>query len=254
MTNLKWEAFAPLFGQSYRDRIRPKFEEGILDPIYSVLKDTSRKKDVQGNWRKCAPDSNKVFYATIATPLSDLKVVMVGMAPYHTERDNKKVADGLMMSASNHDDYMPPSLEKFYEGLEGEFSGRNNGWRSNDLHYLAYQGVLMWNIGLTCEIRKSMSHNLLWYPFQEWFFQEVIGPTMVPVIILGDESEVCKKWLYPTQRHFKLNHPVNASYKGGVWDTKNTFSQVNRILKDNNGYEINWLPTKQECEDLSLPF
>jgi uracil DNA glycosylase len=137
---------------------------------------------------------------------------------------------------------------------KGNFRGGIMGGGVMICTTLPIKVVLMWNIGLTCEIRKSMSHNLLWYPFQEWFFQEVIGPTMVPVIILGDESEVCKKWLYPTQRHFKLNHPVNASYKGGVWDTKNTFSQVNRILKDNNGYEINWLPTKQECEDLSLPF
>lgn len=247
MTNLDWEAFREHFG-SYAGRIKPAFDEGILDNVYASLKSASRRG------RRCAPDSDRVFWALRMTPIDQLKAVLVGIAPYPSEVDGKKIADGLMLGASGmKEDFFPPSLESFYNGLENEL-GIHNYHKTNDMNYLAYQGVLMWNIGLTCELYKTASHNDLWEPFQKFFFQEIIGPSQVPVVFMGKDTYKFKRWLNPLQHHFLITHPVEASYNQTVWNTDKTFTKVNKITKSLNGYEINWLPTKEEWESIMCPF
>jgi hypothetical protein len=38
-----------------------------------------------------------------------------------------------------------------------------------------------------------------------------------------------------------MSHPASASYKNTDWDTEGTFRKVNKVLKDNNNFEISWL-------------
>lgn len=251
-TKLDWDKFAGKFG-SYRDKIESEFKAGILDECYAKAKELSK----QG--KKVFPASEDVFRALIMTPYEDLKVVMMGLSPYHTEWKGSCVADGLLMGASRCGNYFPPSLEQFFGALEAEF---NEGLclecvKYNDMSFLANQGVLMWNISLMTESGVAGSMLKEWRPFMSWFFENIVLLTGVPVITLGKVAAEIKPFLGTNQWHFELSHPASILYKDpkGVWSSGNTFESVNKVLKDMNNEEVIWLPTlEQYSELLNLPF
>jgi len=49
------------------------------------------------------------------------------------------------------------------------------------------------------------------------------------------------KYTSPFAWNFTVSHPASASYKNTEWDTEKTFTKVNKVLKDNNNFEIMWL-------------
>ena len=109
-----------------------------------------------------------------------------------------------------------------------------------DLSYLAKQGVLLFNSSLTCEKDKPGSHNELWKPFTVYMMENVFT-TGAPIIFLGKEAARYKEHIFPFTWSFELYHPAYAARNGIDWDTEGVFTKVNKIIKDNNGYVIEWL-------------
>jgi uracil DNA glycosylase len=103
------------------------------------------------------------------------------------------------------------------------------------------QGVLMYNAALTTEANKAGSHIDIWEPFTKYVFEEVVSSSGVPVIFLGKDACRYKKYTNPFAWTFEMSHPASASYKNTDWDTEGTFRKVNKVLKDNNNFEISWL-------------
>ena len=62
------------------------------------------------------PPADKIFEALHLTPLSNIKVVILGQDPYHGENQ----AHGLSFSVPKSQKKIPPSLINIYKGL-GEF-------------------------------------------------------------------------------------------------------------------------------------
>jgi uracil DNA glycosylase len=60
-------------------------------------------------------------------------------------------------------------------------------------------------------------------------------------VFLGKDAAVFHKYIGPFQWAFKLSHPAAAAYKGIEWDSEGVFKKVNKILKDNNNFVINWM-------------
>jgi len=231
-----WEKFKELFHESWHIKMQPFIESKECDDIYEFLKKESKRG------KKIAPLSPNVYRCFRETSLDDLKVVMMGMCPYHTFHEGFPVADGLLMGCSVTG-RLQPSLEKFYEGVEDDvYNGLNlHHTKSPDVSYLAKQGVLMVNAALTTEMNKAGSHIKLWEPFTKYLLEEVLAPTGVPYIFLGKDASVYEKYLPPFSWSFTLSHPASASYKQTDWDTEGTFTKVNKILKDNNNFSIDWL-------------
>jgi uracil-DNA glycosylase len=231
-----WEKFKELFHESWHIKMQPFIESKECDDIYEFLKKESKRG------KKIAPLSPNVYRCFRETSLDDLKVVMMGMCPYHTFHEGAPVADGLLMGCSVTG-RLQPSLEKFYEGVEDDvYDGLNLHYTKNpDVSYLAKQGVLMVNAALTTEINKAGSHIKLWEPFTKYLLEEVLASTGVPYIFLGKDASVYKKYLPPFSWSFVLSHPASASYKQTDWDTEGVFTKVNKILKDNNNFSIDWL-------------
>ena len=232
---MNWTKFQDNFHESWHEKMKPFIESEACDKIYAYLKKEA------GRGKKIAPLSANVFRAFKETPLTDLKVVMMGMCPYHTAKNGIPVADGLLMGCSITDQ-LQPSLEKFYGGVEKEL---HDGLcltfvKGADVHYLAKQGVLMLNAALTTEINKAGSHIALWDPFVKHFF-ECIETEGAPIIFLGKDAAKYKKLVGPFKWSFVTTHPASAAYKQCDWDTEGTFGKVNKILKDNNNFEIKWL-------------
>ena len=234
-TKLSWEKFKPLFG-TWDDIIKPFFDKGGFDPIYEFLKSESKRG------KKIAPLSNDVYRCFQETPIDDLKVVLLGMCPYHTLFDGRPVADGLLMGCSVTGK-LQPSLEQFYNALEEDlYNGLNLRINKHpDVSYLAHQGVLMLNAALTTEINKAGSHLKIWEPFIKHIFENAIAHTRVPVVFLGKEAEKFKRYMAPLTWSFVLSHPASASYKNTQWSTEKTFSKLNRMMIDEKRQLINWL-------------
>ena len=227
-----WENFENLFHESWHSRIRPWIESEECDKLYKFLKHES------GRGKKLAPLSSDVYKAFLYTPYNEVKVIIIGLSPYHTfYNNNLPIADGLCMSCSITGK-LQPSLVQWYSEIERVY-GVQCTWSPN-LSYLSYQGVLLLNSSLTCEKGKPGKHNPEWEPFMKYLFEEVIITTGLPVIFLGKEATKIEKYLAPFTWVFKLSHPASASYSGGDWDSENVFKKINQILKDNNNTNIQW--------------
>lgn len=233
---MDFNKFKDQFHESWHSKMQPFIESEACDKIYEFLKKESKRG------KSIAPHSSNVFRAFKETAYDDVKVVMMGMCPYHTFKFGQPVADGLLMGCSSTG-YLQPSLEKFYEGVKEElykelkikFDGMY------DVTYLAGQGVLMLNAALTVEMNKPGSHNTLWEPFIKYLMENVLDTIGAPFIFLGKDAEKYKSYLPPLTWSFTLSHPASASYRHTDWETNGVFTKVNTIIKQNNGEEICWL-------------
>lgn len=233
---MNWDKFKDQFHESWHEKIRPFIESKECDKIYEFLKAESRRG------KGIAPISSLTFRAFQETSLDELKVIMMGLCPYHTLSQGAPVADGLLMGCSVTG-RCQPSLVQFYSGVEKDaYNGLNvNMVMSPDVSYLANQGVLMLNAALTTEINKPGSHLKQWEPFIKFLFTEVVDTSGAPVIFLGKEAARYKRYVAPFTWHFEISHPASAAYGGTTWDTGGTFTRVNKIIEGNNNYFINWL-------------
>jgi uracil-DNA glycosylase len=249
-TKLDWNKFEPLFG-SWATKIKPFFDNGGFDPIYKFLKFESARG------KRIAPLSKDVFKAFIETDFNNLKLIIVGLSPYHTFYDGKPVADGLCMSCSITKK-LQPSLLNFYNAVETElYNGLNLNYNKNpDLTYLSKEGILLLNYALTTSEHKPGDHCYLWEPFMKFLFEEVISCTGVPVVFLGKEAAKLEKYVCAFTPIFKCSHPASAAYSGSDWDSGGMFKNVNKTLKDANNFKIQWLdvPADEYDEDREIPF
>jgi len=233
---MNWENFKHCFHESWHKKMQPFIESDACDEIYDFLKSESRRG------KKIAPLSSDTYKAFMLTPLNELKVVMLGMCPYHTLKNGEPVADGLLMGCSKTK-ALQPSLEQFYNAIDRElYDGKADKSAKNpDVSFLANQGVLMLNAALTTEMNKAGSHIHIWEPFTRYIFEEVLFYLGVPYIFLGKDAAKYEKHCAPFSWIFTLSHPASAAYKNTDWETDGVFTKVNKILKDNNGHVISWL-------------
>lgn len=234
---MNWDNFKHQFHPSWHAKMRPFIESEECDKIYAYLKAESKRG------KRVAPLSMHVWRCFFETPLDNLKVVMVGLCPYHTLRNDAPVADGLLMGCSITGK-LQPTLEQFYTGIEKEFyDGLNLNYKPDpEVHYLANQGVLMLNAALTTEINKAGSHLDVWEPFMKYLFEEVLNHLGVPIIFLGKDAAKYKKYTGIFAHVFELSHPASAAYKNSEWDTEGVFTKVDILLEENNGFTVQWLP------------
>lgn len=231
-----WDKFKEHFHESWHDVIRPFVESEQCDEIYTYLKAESRRG------KKIAPLSSVTYRCFKVTPLDSMKVVLLGMCPYHTQFNGVPVADGLLMGCSVSNK-LQPSLDQFYNALEKDLYKELNVKydKLSDVNYLAREGVLMLNAALTTEINKAGSHLKIWEPFIKYVFENAIAPSRVPVVFLGKEASKFKRYMAPLTWSFELSHPASASYKNIDWDSEGVFTKVNRVLVDDKKYPISWL-------------
>lgn len=203
---MNWDNFKHQFHPSWHARMRPFIESDQCDKIYAFLKSESKRG------KRVAPLSMHVWRCFLETPLDDLKVVMVGLCPYHTLRNDVPVADGLLMGCSITEQ-IQPSLEQYYGAVERDiYDGLNlHIIKDPDVSYLAHQGVLMFNAALTTEINKAGSHLDVWEPLVKYLFEEIINHLGIPIVFLGKEAAKYKKYTGIFTHVFELSHPSLCS-------------------------------------------
>ncbi|MGN0299651.1 MAG: uracil-DNA glycosylase [Lachnospiraceae bacterium] len=181
------------------------------------------------------PASNDIFNAFSLTPLSKVKVVILGQDPYHGDGQ----AHGLCFSVKP-DVQIPPSLVNIYKELQTDLGCYipNNGY----LVKWAEQGVLMLNTVLTVRAHQAFSHRGIgWEEFTDAAIRAVNELDRPIVFILWGRPAQQKKRMLNNPKHLILEapHPSPLSANRGFFGSR-PFSQTNQFLAANGVEPIDW--------------
>jgi len=183
------------------------------------------------------PPKSQVFSAFDATPLSDIKVVILGQDPYHGEGQ----AHGLCFSVLPEVKKLPPSLKNIYKELVTDI----NGFTTPEHGYLqgwAKQGVFLLNTVLTVEQGQAHSHKHLgWEQFTDNVIAHINEHCQGVVFILWGAHAQKKGKSIDRQRHHVLAgpHPSPLSAHRGFFGCQH-FSKTNELLIGQGAQPINW--------------
>ena len=181
------------------------------------------------------PEANDIFNAFDFTPLSQVKVVILGQDPYH----NNGQAHGLSFSVKPQVD-IPPSLVNIYQELHDDLGCNipNNGY----LKKWADQGVLLLNTVLTVRAHNANSHRGIgWEQFTDAAIKAVNDVDRPVVFMLWGRPAQSKKSLLNNPNHLILEapHPSPLSAYRGFFGCRH-FSQANAFLQDHGIEPIDW--------------
>ena len=193
--------------------------------------------------RKVFPAPDDIFNALHLTPLSQVKVVILGQDPYH----NDGQAHGLCFSVKP-DVEIPPSLINIYQELHDDLGCRipNNGY----LVKWAKQGVLLLNTVLTVRAHQANSHRGIgWEQFTDAIIEAVDRQDRPVVFLLWGRPAQMKKSMLHNPKHLILEapHPSPLSAYRGFFGCRH-FSQANTFLERNGILPIDW-----QIEDVPRP-
>lgn len=182
------------------------------------------------------PPSKQIFSALNATPLADVKVVILGQDPYHGPNQ----ANGLSFSVQKGI-ALPPSLRNIFHELHTDLG--IPAPRHGDLTKWAKQGVLLLNSVLTVEAGQPTSHQKQgWEAFTDEVIDVLNEQREHVVFILWGAYAQRKGQRINRDRHLVLTaaHPSPlAANRGGFFGCK-VFSKTNQYLKQHGIEPIDW--------------
>lgn len=182
------------------------------------------------------PPSEDIFTALHLTPLSEVKVVILGQDPYHNENQ----AHGLSFSVLPSQKEIPPSLVNIYKELHDDLGCYipDNGY----LKKWADQGVLMLNTVLTVRAHQANSHKGRgWEQFTDAILARVNEKEEPVVYLLWGNPAQSKIPMLTNPKHLilKAPHPSPLSAYRGFFGCKH-FSTANEYLVSNGLKPIDW--------------
>ena len=215
--------------ESWKNVLEDEFSKTYMEDLRAFL-----KKEIESG-KKIFPPMNKIFNAFNLTPLTNVKIVLVGQDPYHGVGQ----ANGLAFSVEK-DTKIPPSLVNIYKELGRDINlpPPNHG----DLTFWAKQGVFLLNTTLTVEQSKPLSHQHYgWGEFTDKVINVISEHLENIVFILWGSFAQSKKSLIDSKKHFILTapHPSPLSAHRGFFGSK-PFSQTNNFLQSKQIDRINW--------------
>ena len=184
--------------------------------------------------RIVCPESSKIFYSLMLTPLESTKVVIIGQDPYHGEGQ----AQGLAFSVES-DRAIPPSLVNIFKEIKSDMNIELP--IHGDLSNWSRQGVLLLNSVLTVEKGNPASHaGRGWEVFTDKII-EILNKRDGLVFLLWGAHAQKKGLTIDRRRHLVLEapHPSPLSAHRGFFGCKH-FSKTNKFLRERRDLEIQW--------------
>jgi len=208
--------------------LSPEFKKPYYEKLY-------KKVQEEYNTRLIFPPANDIFNAFDFTPLSEVKVVILGQDPYHGDGQ----AHGLCFSVKPDVD-TPPSLVNIYKELHDDLGCYvpNNGY----LEKWAKQGVLLLNTVLTVRAHQANSHRGIgWEEFTDAAIRILDEQDRPIVFLLWGKPAQTKKTMLHNPKHLILQapHPSPLSAHRGFFGCRH-FSQTNEFLKEHDLEPIDW--------------
>ena len=199
--------------------VSEEFKKPYYRTLYSYVKEEYNKTTVY-------PPADDIFNAFHFTPLSKVKVLLLGQDPYH----NVNQAHGLSFSVLPSQKDIPPSLQNIYQELHDDLGCfiPNNGY----LKKWADQGVLLLNTVLTVRAHQANSHQGKgWEKFTDAVIQAVNAQDRPIVYFLWGRPAQSKMSMLDNPKHLilKAPHPSPLSAYRGFFGCKH-FSQANLYI------------------------
>lgn len=211
------------------EAVRPEFSKPYYKELFEFVKE---------EYSRCViyPPADDIFNAFHFTPLSKVKVLLLGQDPYH----NEKQAHGLSFSVLPEQKDIPPSLQNIYKELNSDLGCYipNNGY----LKKWADQGVLLLNTVLTVRAHNANSHQGRgWEQFTDAIIQAVNRLDRPVVYFLWGAPAQKKAAMLNNPKHLVLKapHPSPLSAYRGFFGCKH-FSKCNEFLTANGIEPIDW--------------
>lgn len=206
-----------------------EFSKPYYIELYNFIKEEYSKNEVY-------PLADNIFNAFNLTPLSEVKIILLGQDPYH----NTMQANGLSFSVPSEQKVIPPSLRNIYKELETDLESYipNNGY----LKKWAEQGVLLLNTVLTVRAHEANSHKGKgWEKFTDEILRAVNEQDRPIVYMLWGKPAQAKTSMLNNPRHLVLKapHPSPLSSYRGFFGCKH-FSKANEFLKEKGIEPIDW--------------
>lgn len=208
--------------------IGEEFKKPYYKKLYEKVKEEYQTRQI-------FPDADDIFNAFDFTPLSEVKVVILGQDPYH----NDGQAHGLCFSVKPEVE-IPPSLVNIYQELHDELGCYipDNGY----LKKWADQGVLLLNTVLTVRAHSANSHRGIgWEEFTDAAIRAVNEIDRPVVYMLWGRPAQSKKSMLNNPKHLILEapHPSPLSAYRGFFGCGH-FSAANDFLTQNGMEPIDW--------------
>ena len=208
--------------------LQAEFKKPYYASLYRTIKE-------EYNTRQIFPSADDIFTAFELTPLSQVKVVILGQDPYH----NVGQAHGLCFSVKPEVE-IPPSLVNIFQELKEDLGCYipNNGY----LTKWAKQGVLLLNTVLTVRAHRANSHQGIgWEQFTDAAIRAVSEQDRPIVYMLWGRPAQSKKYMLHNPKHLILEapHPSPLSAHRGFFGCRH-FSQANAFLEANGIEPIDW--------------
>ncbi len=211
------------------DALKPEFSKPYYRQLFQFVQEEYGRVVVY-------PPADDIFNAFHFTPLSKVKVLLLGQDPYH----NVNQAHGLSFSVLPEQKEIPPSLQNIYQELRDDLGCYipNNGY----LKKWADQGVLLLNTVLTVRAHQANSHqNKGWEQFTDAVIEAVNAQERPIVYFLWGKPAQSKMPMLTNPKHLilKAPHPSPLSAYRGFFGCRH-FSAANDFLKQNGVEPVDW--------------
>ena len=209
--------------------VSEEFKAPYYRELYTFIKEEYGKTVIY-------PPADDIFNAFHFTPLSKVKVLLLGQDPYH----NVNQAHGLSFSVLPSQKDIPPSLQNIYQELHDDLgcASPNNGY----LKKWADQGVLLLNTVLTVRAHQANSHQGKgWEKFTDAVIRAVNEQDRPVVYLLWGRPAQSKMPMLTNPKHLVLKapHPSPLSAYRGFFGCRH-FSQTNAFLEEHGIEPIDW--------------
>lgn len=181
------------------------------------------------------PASANIFHALDATPLSSIKVVILGQDPYHGAGQAHGLSFSVLPGVRT-----PPSLVNIYKEMESDLGIPPA--RHGHLEHWARQGVLLLNSVLTVEQGKAASHkNRGWERFTDAVVRTVSDSAPPCVFMLWGAHAQKKAASVDADRHLviKSAHPSPLAAQDDFRGSR-PFSRANAFLESVGRGPVDW--------------
>lgn len=218
-----------MIDNDWLDCLQGEFKKPYYRDLYQFVRQ-------EYNTHVIYPPADDIFNAFHFTPLSKVKVLILGQDPYHGEHQ----AHGLSFSVLPDQPELPPSLQNIYKELQDDLGCYipNNGY----LKKWADQGVLLLNTVLTVRAHQAGSHQGKgWEQFTDAIIHAVNAQERPIVYLLWGKPAQSKIPMLTNPKHLILTapHPSPLSAYRGFFGCRH-FSKTNEFLMKNGTEPIDW--------------
>ena len=217
-------------------RIEESWKSALADefgkPYFASLVRFLHEEKASG--KKIFPPGSQIFKAFELTPVSRVKVVILGQDPYH----GLGQAHGLSFSVPDGIP-APPSLKNIFKEIETDLGICMSGYPN--LEKWARQGVLLLNAVLTVRSGEAASHSKIgWQEFTDAVIKYISDNCEGVVFMLWGNFARTKRDLIDHSRHHVLEAAHPSPLARGAFFGCRHFSQANNLLMASGKAPIDW--------------